>query len=328
MRAMLLERTGTPLVHAHLPDPTPGAGQVLVRVRACGVCRTDLHVIEGDLHDPKLPLVLGHQAVGIVESAGDGTGVPPGTRVGVPWLGWTCGVCEYCRTGRENVCAEARFTGYHVDGGYAQLLVADARFCLPLPESYPDDQAAPLLCAGVIGWRCLKMVGDAPRIGIYGFGGAAHIVAQVARYLGRRLFAFTRPGDVATQLFARELGCEWAGGSDELPPERLDGAILFAPVGELVPAALRAVGPTGVVVCGEIHMSDIPSFPYDLLWEERVVRSVANLTRADGVEFLELAPRVPVHTRTTSFPLERANDAVATLRSGKVDGAIVLDVTD
>jgi propanol-preferring alcohol dehydrogenase len=329
MRAMVLEKTGQPLVEEVLPDPTPGAGQVALRVHTCGVCRTDLHVADGELADPKLPLVLGHQIVGTVEAMGEGVeGVRKGDRVGVPWLGWTCGECGYCTTGRENLCERARFTGYQIDGGYAERTVADVRFCFPIPEGYPDLQAAPLLCAGLIGYRCLRMSGDAERLGIYGFGGAAHILTQVARHEGRRVFAFTRPGDERTQAFARDLGAEWAGSSTEPPPEPLDAAILFAAAGELVPLALRAVAPGGTVVCGEIHMSDIPSFPYELLWRERVLRSVANLTRADATEFLALAPQVPVRTHVTPFPLDGANDAMGALRSGAVEGAIVLSIDE
>jgi propanol-preferring alcohol dehydrogenase len=328
MRAMVLERPGRPLQAADLPVPTPGAGQVLLRVHACGVCRTDLHVVDGELPDPKLPLVPGHQIVGTVVAAGQGAEgaerFAPGRRVGVPWLGWTDGSCPYCRSGRENLCDRARFTGYQLDGGYAEYAVADQRFCFPIPDGYPDLQAAPLLCAGLIGYRALRLAGEAPRLGVYGFGGAAHILTQVARWQGRRVFAFTRPGDAARQAFARELGAAWAGGSDELPPEPLDAAILFAAAGELVPAALRAVAKGGVVVCAEIHMSDIPSFPYALLWEERVVRSVANLTRQDGEEFLALAPRVPVRTEVQAYPLAAANEALAALRGGAVRGAAVL----
>jgi propanol-preferring alcohol dehydrogenase len=310
-----------------MPMPEPGPGQVRVSIGACGVCRTDLHVIDGDLASPAVPLVLGHQVVGLVDVLGEGVDdLELGARVGVPWLGWTCGSCRYCRSGRENLCPEARFTGYQLPGGFAEGMVADARSCLPIPEGYPDLQAAPLLCAGLVGWRCLKLAGDADRMGIYGFGAAAHLVAQVARWQGRELFAFTRPGDDRAQSFARELGCVWAGGSDEDPPAELDAAILFAPAGELVPRALVAVAPGGTVVCGEIHMSDIPSFPYELLWRERVLRSVANLTYADGREFLEVAPNVPVRTHVTSFPLDRANDALAALRAGSMDGAIVLEI--
>jgi propanol-preferring alcohol dehydrogenase len=324
---MVLEAPGTPLSQVDLESRAPGPGEVAIRVLACGVCRTDLHIVDGDLPEPKLPLVLGHQIVGIVEELGEGIdGIATGDRVGVPWLGWTCGECRYCTTGRENLCPNARFTGYQIDGGYAERVVADAGFCLPLPEGYADLQAAPLLCAGLIGWRCLKMTGDAEVIGIYGFGTAAHLVAQVARWQGRRVFAFTRPGDDAGQPFAREVGAEWAGGSDEAPPEELDAAILFAPAGELVPRALEAVAPGGTVVCGEIHMSDIPSFPYELLWHERVLRSVANLTRSDGREFLELAPKVPIRSTVTPYPLERAQEAIDAFRSGTVEGALVLTV--
>jgi propanol-preferring alcohol dehydrogenase len=325
MRAMVLRSLGAALEPADLPDPVPGHGQVGVRVAACGVCRTDLHVADGDLPDPALPLVLGHQIVGTVDSLGPGVDdLAIGDRVGVPWLGWTCGVCDRCRTGRENLCASARFTGYQLPGGYAERTVADARYCFPVPAGYPDLQAAPLLCAGLIGYRCLRIAGDAERLGIYGFGGAAHLLTQVALHQGRRVFAFTREGDMRTQAFARELGAEWAGASTEAPPEPLDAAIVFAAAGELVPLALGAVEPGGTVVCGEIHMSDIPSFAYDLLWGERVVRSVANLTRRDGVEFLALAPQIPVRSQVTSFALEDANDALAALRGGSVRGAIAL----
>ena len=325
MRAMVLERQGRPLQSAELREPAPGAGQVLLRVHACGVCRTDLHIVDGELSEPRLPLIPGHQIVGTVVAAGEGAGrFAPSRRVGVPWLGWTDGSCPYCRSGRENLCDRARFTGYQLDGGYAEYALADERYCFPIPEGYPDLQAAPLLCAGLIGYRALRMAGDAARLGVYGFGGAAHILTQVARWQGRQVFAFTRPGDAARQAFARELGAVWAGGSDELPPEPLDAAILFAAAGELVPAALRAVAKGGVVVCAEIHMSDIPSFPYALLWEERVVRSVANLTRQDGEEFLALAPRVPVRTEVQPYPLEAANEALAALRAGAVRGAAVL----
>ncbi|MFB3737486.1 MAG: zinc-dependent alcohol dehydrogenase family protein [Candidatus Velamenicoccus archaeovorus] len=325
MRAMLLERPGEPVRSAEVPRPEPGPGQVLLRVLACGVCRTDLHVVDGDLREPKLPLILGHQIVGRVEEVGPGvSGVAE--RVGVPWLGWTCGRCAACRAGRENLCPDARFTGYQLDGGYAEHVVADARFCLPVPDGIDDVHVAPLLCAGLIGWRCLKMTGRAERLGIYGFGAAAHLVAQVARHQGRRIFAFTRPGDAETQAFARELGAEWAGASTEPPPEELDAAILFAPAGDLVPVALRAVAPGGTVVCGEIHMSDIPSFPYEVLWGERVLRSVANLTRQDGLELLALAPEIPLRTEVTTFPLERAGEALAAVRSGRLRGAAVLEV--
>lgn len=325
MRAMVLDSPGSPLRPADLPAPAPGPGQALVRVRACGVCRTDLHVVDGELPEPKLPLVPGHQIAGAVEASGPGVEtLAPGVRVGIPWLGWTCGECRYCREGRENLCDRARFTGYHLDGGFAELAVADARFCFPLPEGYPDLQAAPLLCAGLIGYRSLTLAGDAERLGLYGFGAAAHIVAQVARWQGRRVFAFTRAGDEQARALARELGAEWAGDALGAPPEELDAAIVFAPAGELVPAALGAVGKGGVVVCASIHMSDIPSFPYELLWGERVLRSVANLTRADGQEFLALAPRVPVRVEVEPYPLERANEALGRLRAGRVRGAAVL----
>ncbi len=298
-----------------LPVPAPGPGQLRLRVRACAVCRTDLHVVDGDLPHPKLPLVLGHQVVGETDD---------GRRLGVPWLGWTDGTCRYCTSGRENLCDHARFTGYDIDGGYAEYLVADERYCLELPDVYDDVDAAPLLCAGLIGYRSLRLAGDAERLGLYGFGASAHIVAQVARHEGRRLFGFVRHGDEAARAFALDLGCEWAGWSDELPPEQLDAAIVFAPVGELVPAALAALGKGGTVVCAGIHMTDIPSFPYELLWQERSIRSVANLTREDGEEFLSLAPRVPVHAETEVFALEDANDAIARLRRGEVRGSAVL----
>ena len=324
---MLLERPHAPLRSAELDPPDPGRGQVRLRVRACGVCRTDLHIVDGDLPKPSLPLVLGHQIVGEVDVVGtDVLDLEVGMRVGVPWLGWTCGTCGACTTGRENLCASARFTGYQLPGGFSEHAVADARFCFPIPDGYPDTQAAPLLCAGLIGYRCLRMAGDAERLGIYGFGSAAHLLTQAARHQGRRVFAFTRPGDERTRAFARGLGAEWVGASTELPPEPLDAAILFAAAGELIPAALRAVAPGGTVVCGEIHMSDVPSFPYELLWGERGVRSVANLTRRDGVEFLTLAPQVPVRSHVTTFPLAQANEALAVLRGGIAQGAIVLEV--
>jgi propanol-preferring alcohol dehydrogenase len=325
MLAMLLEAPGRKLRSASVPVPHPGAGQVLLRVRACGICRTDLHVADGELPNPKLPLVLGHEIVAeVVDLGPDTDGLAPGDRVGVPWLAWTCGECRYCRTGRENLCDRARFTGYLVDGGYAEYTVADARFCFRLPTGYSDSDAAPLLCAGLIGHRSLRAAGDAERLGIYGFGAAAHIVAQVARHEGRRLFAFTRTGDVEGQAFARELGAEWSGASTEAPPEPLDAAIIYAPVGSLVPAALRAVAKGGTVVCAGIHMSPIPSFPYEILWEERVVRSVANLTRADGEEFLRLAGRTPLRISTQTLPLERVNEGLDLVRSGRVRGAAVL----
>ncbi len=306
----MLDAPGTPLREAELPAPEAGAGQVLLQVDACGVCRTDLHVLDGELPEPKLPLVPGHQVVGRVVEGGERFAA--GERVGIPWLGWTCGECRYCLSGRENLCDRARFTGYQLDGGYAELAAADERFCFPVPEGYDDLQAAPLLCAGLIGYRALRLAGDAERLGLYGFGASAHIVAQVALHEGRRVFAFTRAGDEEAQAFARGLGAEWAGDSESRPPEELDAAILFAPVGALVPAALAAVARGGSVVCAGIHMSDIPSFPYELLWGERVVRSVANLTRRDGEEFLELAPRVPVRTEVEAFPLEQGERGAGT----------------
>jgi alcohol dehydrogenase, propanol-preferring len=324
MKAMVLDSPGAPLREAELPAPQPAAGEILVRVDACGVCRTDLHVVDGELPDPKLPLIPGHQIVGHVVERGERFAA--GERVGIPWLGWTCGECRYCVTGRENLCDRARFTGYQLDGGYAELAAADERFCFPVPEGYDDLQAAPLLCAGLIGYRSLRLAGDAERLGLYGFGASAHIVTQVARHEGRRIFAFTRAGDATAQAFARELGAEWAGDALGPAPEELDAAIVFAPVGELVPAALAAVAKGGVVVCAGIHMSDIPSFPYELLWGERVVRSVANLTRRDGEEFMALAPRVPVRTEVQLFRLEEANDALSRLRAGEIRGAAVLAV--
>jgi propanol-preferring alcohol dehydrogenase len=325
MRAMVLEAPRTPLREADLPLPAAAAEQILIKVHACGVCRTDLHVVDGELTEPKLPLVPGHEIVGTVAAKGgrvERFGV--GDRVGVPWLGYTCGVCRYCRAGRENLCDRARFTGYQIDGGYADYTLADQRFCFPLPAGYTDAEAAPLLCAGLIGYRSLVMTGDARRLGIYGFGAAAHIIAQVARHQGRAVYAFTKPGDAEGQQFARDLGAVWAGGSDQLPPEELDAAILYAPVGSLVPAALGAVAKGGTVVCAGIYMSDIPSFPYHLLWGERTVRSVANLTRRDGEEFLALAPRVPVRTDVQTFPLAQANEALTRLRAGHIRGAAVL----
>jgi alcohol dehydrogenase, propanol-preferring len=325
MRAQVLTAAGRPLVAAELPAPRPGPQQVLIAVRACAVCRTDLHVVDGELLEPKLPLVPGHEIIGTVVEKGESVDrFAIGDRVGVPWLGWTCGVCEYCRSGRENLCDRARFTGYQIDGGYAELTAADQRYCFAIDTRYGDVEAAPLMCAGLIGYRTLRMVGDAPLIGIYGFGAAAHIVAQVARHQGRRLFAFTRPGDWAAQDFARLLGAEWAGDSDKPPPEPLDAALIFAAVGALVPAALAATKKGGTVVCGGIHMSDIPSFPYRILWEERLLRSVANLTRRDAEEFLALAPEAGVRTETVAYPLARANDALADLRNGALQGAAVL----
>jgi propanol-preferring alcohol dehydrogenase len=324
---MILDVPGEPLRVAEVASPEPGEGQVLLRVHCCAVCRTDLHVVDGELPDPKLPLIPGHQIVGTVERIGEHTdGFKVGERVGVPWLGWTDGECRYCLSGRENLCENARFTGYQIDGGYAEYALADARFCFPIPEGFPDLQAAPLLCAGLIGHRSLRFAGDAERLGLYGFGASAHIVAQVAAHEDRRVFAFTRPGDEEAKEFARELGAEWAGSSEEAPPEELDAAIIFAPVGALVPAALRVVARGGTVVCAGIHMSDIPSFSYDLLWEERSVRSVANLTRQDGLDFLALAPEVPVRTEVMPFPLEAANEALEALRGGGVRGAAVLVV--
>jgi propanol-preferring alcohol dehydrogenase len=324
---MVLAAPGQPLRESELRPPEPGPGEVVVSVAACGVCRTDLHIVDGELPDPKLPLVPGHQAVGRVAAAGTGAErFRPGDRVGVPWLGWACGACRYCLSGRENLCARARFTGYHLDGGYAEQLAADERFCLQLAEGNDDAQAAPLLCAGLIGYRALRLAGEPERLGLYGFGASAHVVAQVARHQGRRVFAFTRPGDAETQAFARELGAEWAGDADARPPEELDAAIVFAPAGELVPAALAALAKGGTVVCAGIHMSDIPSFPYALLWGERSVRSVANLTRRDGEEFLALAPRIPVRAEVQAFPLAEANEALDDLRAGRVRGAAVLAV--
>src|SRR5829696_9205019 len=319
---MLLDSPRSALRLGDLPDPEPGPGEVLLEVAACGVCRTDLHILDGELDRPKLPLVLGHQIVGRVVGGGERFGA--GERVGVPWLGWTDGDCRYCRSGRENLCDHARFTGYDLDGGYAEHVLADERYCFPLPEGYEDLQAAPLLCAGLIGYRTLRFAGDAERIGIYGFGAAAHIICQVAVHQGRRVFAFTRADDDAAQAFALELGAEWAGDPLGPSPEELNAALVFAPAGELVPVALRAVAKGGSVVCGGIHMSDIPSMPYELLWGERVLRSVANLTRADAEEFLALAPAVPVHTQVEAFRLERANDALARVREGSLRGAAVV----
>ena len=326
MKAMLFEKVGQPLRLVEVPVPQPGPGQVLLRVHACAVCRTDLHIIDGELSQPKLPLIIGHEIVGTVVQAGAGAdSFTIGQRVGVPWLGWTDGTCRYCQRGQENLCAEAKFTGYTLDGGYAEYTVADQRYCFALPEGYPDLQAAPLLCAGLIGYRTYRLAGPhAERLGIYGFGAAAHIVAQVAVHQGRQVYAFSKPGDIAAQQFALSLGAVWAGGSDELPPVELDAALIFAPVGSLIPAALRATARGGVVVSGGIHMSDIPAFPYSLLWEERIVRSVANLTRQDGEEFLVLAPQVPIHTSVTPFPLEQANEALQALRQGALQGAAVL----
>ena len=322
---MTFSAAGSQLREAELPGPEPGAGEVRLDVHACAVCRTDLHIVDGELPEPKLPLVLGHQIVGLVSGVGEGaTRFSVGERVGVPWLGWTDGTCRFCSSGRENLCDRARFTGYEIDGGFAEQTVADERYCLRIPESYSDLEAAPLLCAGLNGYRSLVMTEDAERLGLYGFGASAHIVAQVARWQGRRVFAFTRPGDEEAQRFARSLGAEWAGSSTDRPPEELDAAIIFAPVGALVPAALAAIAKGGVVVCAGIHMSEIPSFSYDLLWGERVLRSVANLTRSDGEEFLQLAPQVPVHTSIREFRLEDANEALQHLRAGELRGAAVL----
>jgi propanol-preferring alcohol dehydrogenase len=330
MQAMLFDRPGQPLRLAELPVPAPGLNQILIEVAACGVCRTDLHIFDGELSHPKLPLILGHEVVGKVAALGSGVeGLAVGDRVGLPWLGSTDGTCFYCRRGEENLCDDPRFTGYQLDGGYAQYASADARYCFKLPGGYGDAEAAPLLCAGLIGYRALKLAseplgGKLSRLGIFGFGAAAHIVAQVARAQNCEVYAFTKPGDEAAQDFARSLGAVWAGGSDEMPPEKLGAAIIFAPVGALVPAALKAVRKGGVVVCGGIHMSDIPSFPYDILWEERVLRSVANLTRADAREFLALAPKIPVKASVTPMPLHAANEALKRLRQGELTGAAVL----
>src|SRR5712691_4891029 len=325
MRAMVLEKIGQQLALRDLPKPKLDHGQLLVRVNACAVCRTDLHIVDGELSDPKLPLILGHQIVGRVEQIGANTGgFSMGDRVGIPWLGWTDGDCAYCRSNRENLCDRAKFTGYTVDGGYAEFAVADARYCFHLPNEYNDVDVAPLLCAGMLGYRSYRKTGDAHRLGIYGFGNAAHLISQIAIYESREIFAFTRPGDKAGQQSARELGAKWAGGSDEVPPEKLDAAIIFAPVGALVPAALRVLAEGGIVVCGGIHMSDIPSFPYVDLWNERTICSVANLTRRDGEEFLEIAPRVPVKTQTETFPLEDANTALDRFRAGELTGTAVL----
>ncbi len=324
---MVLERQRKPLRLVELPDPEPGRGQVLLSVAACGVCRTDLHIVDGELRKPKLPLVLGHQIVGTVSGLGEGADrFAVGDRVGVPWLGWTCGECRYCTSGRENLCDRARFTGYDIDGGYAELAVADERFCFPIPASMSNEGAAPLLCAGLIGYRAMRLVGDAERLGFYGFGASAHILCQLAVHQGRRVFVFTREGDEEGQRFARDLGAEWAGSSDDTPPEELDGAIVFAPVGSLMTAALRVSAKGARIVSAGIHMSDIPSFPYEELWGERTLGSVANLTRRDGEEFLELAPQVPVRTEVTVHPLEEANEAIDSIRSGSLCGAAVLTV--
>ena len=331
MRAMIFEAVGQPLREVTLPVPKAGAGQLLIRIHACGVCRTDLHLLDGEVDVPSPPRVLGHQIVGTVVSGPEGAGgmaASEGRRVGVPWLGYTDGTCKFCRSGRENLCPNAKFTGRDIDGGYAHYTVADERFCFPIPEGYPDLQAAPLLCAGLIGYRCLRMCGDAGRIGLYGFGASAHIVSQVAKSQGRKVFAFTRDGDAAGQQFARELGVDWAGDSSQAPPEPLEASIIFAPVGALVPSALAALEPGGTVVCGGIHMSPVPTFGYELLWHERRICSVANLTRRDGEEFLELAPKVPVQTHINTYPLGRANDALEDLRAGRFRGAAVLTISD
>jgi len=326
MRAMVLKTAAAGRVEAvEMARPAPQPGQVLVRVRACGVCRTDLHVVDGDLPDPKLPVVPGHEIVGTVEEAGEGVNdLVPGTRVGIPWLGFSCGTCRYCRRGHENLCPHARYTGYQIDGGYADYVAADARYTFRLPEGYSDAEAAPLLCAGLIGHRAYRMAGDGRRIGIYGFGAAAHIMIQVALWEGRQVFAFARPGDTAAEDFARSLGAAWAGPSDAAPPEPLDAAVIFAPVGALVPEALSHTDRGGTVVCAGIHMSDIPSFPYRILWQERTIRSVANLTRRDAIEFLEIAPKVPVKTHVRPYPLADANAALEDLREGRLQGAAVL----
>jgi propanol-preferring alcohol dehydrogenase len=322
---MVLDRQGSTLTPREFPLPEPGPGQVRLRVTACGVCRTDLHVLDGELAEPKLPLIMGHQIVGRVDRAGPGAvRFSEGDRVGVPWLGGSCGQCRYCSTGRENLCDNPLFTGYQIDGGFAECCVANAHFCFPIPEAYPDHQAAPLLCAGLIGYRAYRVAGDGRRLGLYGFGAAAHILCQVARFHDREVYAFTRPADTAAQNFARRLGAAWAGGSDETPPQALDAAIIFAPDGNLVPIALRNVVRGGIVVCAGIHMSDIPGFPYELLWGERVIRSVANLTRQDGEDFLALAPRIPIRTEVHTYPLERANDALEDLRHGRFTGAAVV----
>jgi propanol-preferring alcohol dehydrogenase len=328
-RALVLEKQGAPLVLRRREAPAPGPGEVRVRVHACGVCRTDLHVVDGDLAHPKSEVVPGHEVVGVVDAVGAGVdALEEGARVGVPWLGWTCGACRYCKRGQENLCERARFTGYTLDGGYADHIVADARYVFPLTSDASDAEVAPLLCAGLIGHRALRTAGEAARLGLYGFGASAHIVAQVAIWEGREVYAFVRPGDDAAARFARELGAAWAGGSDAPPPEPLDAAIIFAPVGALVPAALRAVRPGGAVVCAGIHMSDIPAFPYALLWEERGIRSVANLTRRDAEELLELAPQVPIRTHVRTFPLEEGNEALRRLREGELEGAAVLTMDD
>ncbi|MFI4954896.1 MAG: zinc-dependent alcohol dehydrogenase family protein [Gammaproteobacteria bacterium] len=328
MYAMLLKKQGDALEYVELPTPHPGANQVLIKVHACGICRTDLHVVDGDLHHPKLPIIPGHQIVGTIIELGDGVShLQIGQRVGVPWLGQTCGHCGYCLSMRENLCDEAQFTGYQIDGGFAEYCVANAHFCFPLPSRYPDEQVAPLLCAGLIGYRSLRKTGNAQRLGLYGFGAAAHIVIQVARHQGREVYAFTRPGDLPAQEFALQLGAKWAGGSDQSSPDLLDAAIIFAPNGELVPTALRAVAKGGTVVCAGIYMSDIPSFPYEILWGERTLCSVANLTRQDGEEFLALAPQIPVKTEVHTYPLRKANEALRDLKAGNFTGAGVIVIS-
>jgi len=325
MRAMVLEKQGEPLKLKDLPRPRPAQGQILIKVTACGICRTDLHVVDGDLTEPKLPLVPGHQIVGeIIDTSQSSGRLVQGAKVGVPWLGYSCGECKYCKTDRENLCDNARYTGYQIDGGFAEYCVADERFCFPIPGGYPDHQAAPLLCAGLIGYRSLRMTEDANTLGFYGFGAAAHILVQVANYQNKKVYAFTREGDKRGQDFARSLGAVWAGESGEIPPDKLEAAIIFAPVGELVPQALKAVEKGGKVVCAGIHMSEIPPFPYKILWEERSIKSVANLTRRDGDEFMELAPRIPVRTEVHTYPLEKTNEALEDLRRGNFDGAAVI----
>ena len=329
MRAMILEKSGEPLALRETPLPLPRAGEMRIKIKTCGVCRTDLHIVDGELTDPKLPLIPGHEIIGVVDALGPGVNAfAPGDRVGVPWLGHTCGACKYCARGQENLCLAAEFTGYTRDGGFAEYVVADARFCFPVPDAYSDETAAPLMCAGLIGYRAYRMTGDAKRIGLYGFGAAAHIIAQVAIHQDRQIYAFTKPRDEKGQAFARSVGVVWAGGSDEVPPENLDAAIIFAPVGALVPAALRAVDQGGTVICAGIHMSDIPSFPYRDLWRERKIQSVANLTRQDGEEFLKIAPNAKVRTTTHPYPLEKANEALEDLRAGRFEGAAVLLIGD
>lgn len=326
MKAMMLVKLQTPLQLVDVPKPIPGKGQLLIKVHCCGICRTDLHVVDGELPDPVLPVIPGHQIIGTVVGNGEGTHMPIGSRIGVPWLGGTCQHCPYCLQGKENLCDNTTYTGYHVGGGFAEFCTANEAFCFPIPENYPDEQAAPLLCAGLIGYRAWRFTEKGQYVGLYGFGAAAHIIVQVACFEGRSVYAFTRPGDVKTQSFAKSLGAVWAGGSDELPPVRLDSAIIFAPDGALVPKALKATRKGGVVICAGIHMSDIPSFPYSLMWEERVLRSVANLTRKDGDDFLQLAPKIPIKTSVTKYPLDRANEALDDLRQGRFHGAAVIHI--